>query len=43
MLNFIYYPVSFILWVWHKAFSAHFGDTGWGGGNARSLAVVLHV
>ena len=43
MLNFIYYPVSFILWVWHKAFSALFGDTGWGGGIAWSLAVVFLV
>ena len=29
MLNFIYYPVSFILWVWHKAFSFLFGEAGW--------------
>ena len=43
MLNFIYYPVSFILWVWHKAFSALFGDSGWGGGIAWSLAVVFLV
>jgi YidC/Oxa1 family membrane protein insertase len=43
VLNFIYYPVSFILWVWHKAFSALFGDTGWGGGIAWSLAVVFLV
>jgi YidC/Oxa1 family membrane protein insertase len=43
VLNFIYYPVSFILWVWHKAFSALFGDSGWGGGIAWSLAVVFLV
>ncbi len=43
MLNFIYYPVSFILWVWHKAFSFVFGDTGWGGGIAWALAVVFLV
>ena len=43
MLNFIYYPVSFILWVWHKAFSFVFGDTGWGGGIAWALVVVFLV
>ncbi|WP_298179630.1 membrane protein insertase YidC [Saccharomonospora sp.] len=26
MLDFIYYPVSFILWVWHKVFGFVFGD-----------------
>ncbi|WP_431876719.1 membrane protein insertase YidC [Amycolatopsis sacchari] len=26
MLNFIYYPVSFILWCWHKVFGFVFGD-----------------
>jgi YidC/Oxa1 family membrane protein insertase len=25
-LNFIYYPVSFILWCWHKVFGLIFGD-----------------
>lgn len=33
MLNFIYYPVSFILWCWHKVFGSILGDTnaiGWG-------------
>jgi YidC/Oxa1 family membrane protein insertase len=25
-LNFIYYPVSFILWCWHKVFGFVFGD-----------------
>jgi YidC/Oxa1 family membrane protein insertase len=43
VLNFIYYPVSFILWIWHKVFSAVFGDTGWGGGIAWALAVVFLV
>lgn len=26
MLDFIYYPVSFILWCWHKVFGFAFGD-----------------
>lgn len=26
MLNFIYYPVSFILWCWHKVFGLVFGE-----------------
>jgi YidC/Oxa1 family membrane protein insertase len=26
VLNFIYYPVSFILWCWHKVFGFVFGD-----------------
>ncbi|MER7114857.1 membrane protein insertase YidC [Saccharomonospora azurea] len=26
MLDFIYYPVSFILWVWHKVFGFVFGE-----------------
>jgi len=43
VLNFIYYPVSFILWAWHKAFSFVFGDMGWGGGIAWALAVVFLV
>ncbi|WP_214404766.1 membrane protein insertase YidC [Pseudonocardia lacus] len=43
MLNFIYYPVSFILWVWHKAFSFLFGETGWGGGIAWALSVMFLV
>jgi YidC/Oxa1 family membrane protein insertase len=43
VLNFIYYPVSFILFVWHKAFSFVFGDTGWGGGIAWALGVVFLV
>src|SRR3954471_3208874 len=43
VLNFIYYPVSFILWVWHKAFSFLFGDAGWGGGIAWMLSVMFLV
>jgi YidC/Oxa1 family membrane protein insertase len=43
VLNFIYYPVSFILWVWHKAFSFLFGDAGWGGGIAWTLSVMFLV
>jgi YidC/Oxa1 family membrane protein insertase len=43
VLNFIYYPVSFILWVWHKAFSFLFGDTGWSGGIAWALSVLFLV
>lgn len=43
MLNFIYYPVSFILWVWHKAFSFLFGEAGWGGGIAWALSVMFLV
>ncbi len=40
MLNFIYYPVSFILWVWHKAFGYLFGEAS---GIAWALAVVFLV
>jgi YidC/Oxa1 family membrane protein insertase len=43
VLNFIYYPVSFILWVWHKAFSSVIGDGGWAGGIAWALSVVFLV
>ncbi|WP_232661200.1 membrane protein insertase YidC [Pseudonocardia sp. TRM90224] len=43
MLNFIYYPVSFILWCWHWVFSKVFGDGGWGGGIAWTLSVVFLV
>ena len=43
MLNFIYYPVSFILWVWHEVFSFAFGDTGWAGGIAWALSVMFLV
>ncbi|MDT7705805.1 MAG: YidC/Oxa1 family rane protein insertase [Pseudonocardiales bacterium] len=40
MLNFIYYPVSFILWVWHQAFGFVFGDDS---GISWALAVVFLV
>jgi YidC/Oxa1 family membrane protein insertase len=40
VLNFIYYPVSFILWVWHKAFGYFFGEAS---GITWALAVVFLV
>ncbi|SHE63457.1 membrane protein insertase YidC [Streptoalloteichus hindustanus] len=40
MLNFIYYPVSAILWFWHKVFGAVFGPST---GAAWALAVVFLV
>jgi YidC/Oxa1 family membrane protein insertase len=40
VLNFIYYPVSFILWVWHKVFGAVFGEAS---GVAWALAVMFLV
>ncbi|WP_433277270.1 membrane protein insertase YidC [Pseudonocardia xinjiangensis] len=40
MLNFIYYPVSFILWVWHKAFGYLFGEAS---GITWALAVIFLV
>ena len=40
MLNFIYYPVSFILWVWHKAFGSILGPDN---GIAWALSVVFLV
>jgi YidC/Oxa1 family membrane protein insertase len=40
VLNFIYYPVSFILWVWHKAFGYLFGESS---GITWALAVVFLV
>jgi YidC/Oxa1 family membrane protein insertase len=43
VLNFIYYPVSFILWVWHEVFSFVLGDTGWAGGIAWTLSVMFLV
>ncbi len=40
MLDFIYYPVSWILWVWHKAFSFVLApDSGW----TWALSVVFLV
>ena len=40
MLNFIYYPVSAIMWFWHKAFGYVFGEAS---GIAWALAVVFLV
>ena len=40
MLNFIYYPVSVILWVWHKVFGYVLGEAS---GIAWALAVVFLV
>lgn len=40
MLNFIYYPVSFILWLWHKVFGSVFGEAS---GAAWVLSVVFLV
>ena len=43
MLNFIYYPVSFILWAWHQAFSFLIGDGGLAGGINWALSVVFLI
>jgi YidC/Oxa1 family membrane protein insertase len=40
VLNFIYYPVSFILWFWHQAFGY---VLGYSSGIAWALAVVFLV
>ena len=40
MLDFIYYPVSFILWCWHWVFGKVFGDNN---GAAWALAIVFLV
>jgi YidC/Oxa1 family membrane protein insertase len=40
VLDFIYYPVSWILWVWHKVFGAVLGDDN---GFAWALSVVFLV
>ena len=40
MLDIIYYPVSGILWFWHKAFGFVFGEAS---GFAWALAVVFLV
>lgn len=40
MLNFIYYPVSFILWFWHQAFGY---VLGYASGISWALAVVFLV
>ncbi len=47
MLDFIYYPVSWILWFWHRVFGYIFGlgdfDKGASNGFAWALAVVFLV
>src|ERR687889_1775873 len=40
VLNFIYYPVSAIMWFWHKAFGYVFGEST---GIAWALAVIFLV
>ncbi|MEU6583736.1 membrane protein insertase YidC [Nocardia sp. NPDC046763] len=40
MLDFIYYPVSAVLWLWHTAFASLFGATS---GLAWVLAIVFLV
>lgn len=40
MLDFIYYPVSFIMWVWHKVFGFVLGEDS---GFAWALSVVFLV
>jgi YidC/Oxa1 family membrane protein insertase len=40
VLNFIYYPVSFIMWCWHQVFGAVLGDSS---GFAWALSVVFLV
>jgi len=40
VLNFIYYPVSAILWVWHKVFGFILGPDN---GIAWALSVVFLV
>ncbi|WP_132992626.1 membrane protein insertase YidC [Gordonia zhaorongruii] len=43
MLNFIYYPVSWIMWVWHWLFDKILPDSPGGSGIAWALAVVFLV
>ena len=38
MLNFIYYPVSAIMWVWHKAFGFVLGGPAASPGRCRSCS-----
>jgi YidC/Oxa1 family membrane protein insertase len=40
VLNFIYYPVSAIMWFWHKAFGYVFGESS---GVAWALSVIFLV
>jgi YidC/Oxa1 family membrane protein insertase len=43
VLNVIYYPVSVILWFWHKVFGYVFGSSTAASGVAWALAVVFLV
>lgn len=43
MLEFIYYPVSWIMWVWHWLFAHITPDTPGGSGIAWTLSVVFLV
>lgn len=43
MLNFIYYPVSWILRIWHDVFSFLLPGDGWKGGIAWALSVIFLV
>lgn len=43
MLNFIYYPVSWIMWVWHWLFDKILPDSPGGSGIAWALSVVFLV
>ncbi|MBV8932471.1 MAG: membrane protein insertase YidC [Kutzneria sp.] len=43
MLNFIYYPVSGILWFWHKIFGFALGDGPVAGGIGWALSVIFLV
>ncbi|MCF8589075.1 membrane protein insertase YidC [Gordonia liuliyuniae] len=43
MLNFIYYPVSWIMWVWHWLFDKIMPDSPGGSGVAWALSVVFLV
>lgn len=43
MLNFIYYPVSWIMWVWHWLFDKILPDSPGGSGVAWALSVVFLV
>ncbi|MCF8603736.1 membrane protein insertase YidC [Gordonia sp. HY442] len=43
MLNFIYYPVSWIMWVWHWLFDKVLPDSPGGSGVAWALSVVFLV
>src|SRR5262245_33073914 len=40
MLDFVYYPVSAVLWLWHTGFAALFGAAS---GLSWTLAIVMLV